>query len=162
MKLLFDEMLKSLCSWFRILGVDSAFASGRKDNQILHMAMKEGRVLVTRDLPLTLRCERHGVKFVLVKGDAIDGQIAQVLAGTGLRPAFPGGTHRCASCNGELADAPKDSVAGKVPQNTLEHHERFWRCRTCGKVYWEGGHWSNIMRIYGKARQAAGLSDGAS
>jgi uncharacterized protein len=157
MKLLFDEMLRNLCSWFRILGVDSVFASGRNDSQILHLAMKEGRVLITRDLPLTVRCEKHGVKFVFVKSDAIEEQIAQVLSETGLRPAFPGGTPRCASCNGELADAPKDSVAGKVPQNTLEHHEKFWRCMTCGKVYWEGGHWNNIRRIYDKAKQAAGI-----
>lgn len=150
MKLLFDEMLKNLASWFRILGFDSAFSSGKSDSQLLHLAMKEGRTLVTRDLPLTLRCEKHGVGFVFIKSDIIEEQIAQVLRETGLRPIFPNFT-RCASCNGELADAPKEGLAGKVPANTLEHHERFWRCKTCGKIFWEGGHWKNIRRIYEKA-----------
>jgi uncharacterized protein with PIN domain len=154
MKLLFDEMLKNLASWCRLLGIDSAYYPGRSDSQLLHAAMKEGRILFTRDLPLSLRCDKHGVRAILVKSDIIEEQIAQVLRETKIEPAFPDFT-RCASCNGELEDAPKESVAGLVPENTLERHERFWRCKSCGKVFWQGGHWRNIRRIYEKAKALA-------
>jgi uncharacterized protein len=150
MKLLFDEMLKNLASWFRILGIDSSFYSGKSDSQLIHLALKDGRVLVTRDLPLSLRCDKYGVRSILVKSDKIEEQIAHVLKETGIKPIFPNFT-RCASCNGELEDAPKEGLKDLVPQNTLETRERFWQCKSCGKVFWEGGHWINIKRIYEKA-----------
>jgi uncharacterized protein with PIN domain len=154
MKLLFDEMLKHLASWCRLLGIDSAFYPGRGDGQLLHAAMKEKRTLITRDRPLTLRCEKYGVRFIFIKSDAIEEQIAQVLKETGLAVEFPN-FKRCAACNGELEEAAKEAAEGKVPQNTLEHNERFWRCKSCGKFFWKGGHWVNIMRVYEKAKALA-------
>ncbi|MFH0884990.1 MAG: Mut7-C RNAse domain-containing protein [Candidatus Micrarchaeota archaeon] len=156
MKLLFDEMLKHLASWCRLLGIDSAFYTGRSDSQLLHAAMKETRILVTRDMPLSLRCEKYDVKFIFIKSDRIEEQIAQVLKETGISVEFPN-FKRCASCNGELEEASKEAANGKVPQNTLEHNERFWRCKSCGKFFWEGGHWKNIMRVYEKAKALAAL-----
>ncbi len=155
MKLLFDEMLKHLASWCRLLGIDSAFYTGKSDSQLLHMAMKEGRILVTRDRPLSLRCETHGVQFIFIRSDAIEEQIAQVLKETGVAVEFPN-FKRCSVCNGELEEAAKDSVKGKVPDNTLEQNERFWRCKSCGRLFWMGGHWKNIMRVYEKAKALAG------
>ncbi len=152
MKLLFDEMLKNLASWFRILGVDSEFFSGHSDSELLEHAQKTGRTVVTRDLPLSLRCEKRGVRFVFVKSDAIEEQIAQVIRETGIEISFPDKT-RCAACNGELEIVPKESVKDSVPPNVAEHHERFWKCKSCGKIYWEGGHWKNIRRIYEKAKE---------
>lgn len=154
MKLLLDEMLKSLSSWCRLLGIDSSFHSGRSDTQLLRIAMKEGRTLVTRDLQLSLRCGSHGVKFIFIKSDAIEEQVAQVLRETGITPEFPN-FKRCTVCNGELEEVQKDAVKGKVPENTLEHNDRFWKCKSCARLFWKGGHWVNIMRIYEKAKALA-------
>lgn len=150
MKLLFDEMLKSLASWCRILGIDSEWLSGRNDTQLLRHAAKTGRIFVTRDIPLTLRCEKAGVRFIAIRSEKIGEQIAQVLRETGAQVTFPENT-RCAACNGELEVVGKEAVKD-LPANVLGHHEKFWKCRSCGKAYWEGGHWKNIRRIYGEAQ----------
>ena len=151
MKLLFDEMLKSLASWSRILGIDSRFYPGKSDSELLVMARKEGLILVTRDVRLNIRCQSSGVRSILIKQDSIEEQIAQLLSESGAEVTFPEKT-RCAKCNGELLDAPPDSIKGDVPEAVLKTHARFWRCSSCRSVYWEGGHWKNITRIYEKAK----------
>jgi uncharacterized protein with PIN domain len=154
MRFLFDEMLKRLASWCRILGLDSEFLSGKSDSQLLSYAEKNGMVFVTRDLPLSLRCEKRGVKFLLIKSDKIEEQLARMIREYGAEMTFPAKT-RCASCNGELEKAAKDDVKGGLPANVVEHNDEFWRCTKCGRVFWEGGHWKNIMRIYERAKELA-------
>jgi hypothetical protein len=149
-RLLFDEMLKRLASWSRILGIDSEFLVGKSDSELMAFAKKNGFVFVTRDLPLSVRCEKHGVKFILVRSDKIEEQIAQLLEESGAEITFPDKT-RCASCNGELEDIPKEKASGSVHDSVLQRNDRFWRCVKCGKVFWEGSHWRNIRKIMEKA-----------
>ena len=151
MKLLFDEMLKSLASWARILGIYSEFYSSKSDSELLAIARKDGLILVTRDVRLHIRCQTAGVKSILIKSDVIEEQLAQLLKESGATVTFPEKT-RCAKCNGELLDAPPDSIKGDAPEAVLKTHARFWRCGSCRSVYWEGGHWKNISRIYEKAK----------
>jgi len=153
-KFLFDEMLRNLASWCRILGIYSEWLSGRNDSQLLDYARKNGLIFVTRDVQLSLRCEKAGVKCVSIHSQEIEEQIVQVLRETGVKISFPEKT-RCASCNGELDIVGKDAVK-ELPANVLEHHEKFWKCKKCGKVFWEGGHWNNIRRIYGKVQEILG------
>ncbi|MEW6722408.1 MAG: Mut7-C RNAse domain-containing protein [Candidatus Micrarchaeota archaeon] len=150
MRFLFDEMLRRLASWCRILGIDSEFWGGEGDTRLLARAKKNGLVLVTRDLQLSVRCEKAGVKFIMIRSDAIEEQIAQFLRESGAIVTFPEKT-RCASCNGELLDAPPETVKDELPENVLQNNKKFWRCPKCNKIYWEGGHWKNIVRIYEKA-----------
>lgn len=149
MKLLFDEMLKNLASWCRILGIDSEFFSGRSDSYLLDYAEKHNLIFATRDIQLSLRCAKRGVRYIMIRSDRIEEQIAQVIQESGAEVSFPEKT-RCARCNGELETTGKESIKGEVPQNVFEVHERFWRCRSCKRIYWEGGHWKNIRRIYSK------------
>jgi hypothetical protein len=146
-RILFDEMLKNLAHWCRILGIDSEFMTGKSDSQLLEHAKKNGLVFVTRDLPLYERCKKRGVRCILVKDEDLEDQIAQVLNETGAEVTFPEKT-RCASCNGELEVVGKETLGGQVPQKTFEHREKFWKCKSCGKIFWEGSHWKNINRIF--------------
>jgi len=154
MRFIFDEMLKNLSSWCRILGFDSEFFSGKSDSELLEHAEKSERIFVTRDAELAKRCGKHGVKHIFIKGESIEEQLGQLLRESKAEPTFPEKT-RCASCNGELEDVPKESVKDDVESETFSHTERFWRCSRCGKVFWEGGHWKNIKRIYEDAKRIA-------
>jgi uncharacterized protein with PIN domain len=147
MRFLFDEMLKRLASWARILGIDSQFMTGKSDTELLRYAEKNDLVFVTRDMPLTIRCQKRGVRFIHIRSDILEEQLSQLLSESGATVTFPEKT-RCASCNGELDPATKEQVAGKVHPSVIERNDRFWICRSCGKVYWEGSHWKNIRRIY--------------
>lgn len=151
-RLLFDEMLKNLAHWCRILGVYSEFITGKSDTQLLEYARKKGLIFVTRDFPLYERCKKKGMACVLVKDEPLEDQLVQVLSETGAEVTFPEKT-RCASCNGELEVVDKGSLAGQVPEKTFETQERFWKCGKCGKIFWEGSHWRNIGRIFKDVRE---------
>lgn len=74
-----------------------------------------------------------------------------MLKESGATVTFPEKT-RCAKCNGELIDATAEDVKADVPEAVAKTHSKFWRCSSCKRIYWEGGHWKNIMRIYEKAK----------
>ncbi|HSB46681.1 MAG TPA: Mut7-C RNAse domain-containing protein [Candidatus Bilamarchaeum sp.] len=156
-RILFDEMLKNLAHWCRILGIDSEFMTGKSDSQLLDYAGKKGLIFVTRDRPLFDRCRKRGVKCIFVKDEDLEDQIAQVVGETGAKVTFPEKT-RCASCNGELEVVPKEGLKGQVPEKTFENQEKFWKCAKCGKVFWEGSHWKNINRIWEDVQMRLSMS----
>jgi len=159
MRFLFDEMLKNLAHWFRILGIDSEFFTGKSDTQLLEYARKNRLIFVTRDFPLYERCKKKGVDCVLVKDEPLEDQIVQVLNETGATVTFPQKT-RCASCNGELEEKAGEELAGEIPEKTSAHQQKFWKCKNCGKVFWEGSHWKNINRIFGNVQEKLLLKKG--
>jgi len=146
-RLIFDEMLKRTATWCRIFGVDSLHAKDMEDSEILKTAKDEERILVTRDEELAKRCASADVRVILLKTDKPEDQLKQLKSELGDIFTFPEKT-RCPACNGELETVDKEKVKGRVIDNVYEQNEKFWVCRECGKTYWEGSHWKNIMRIY--------------
>jgi len=153
-KLLIDEMLKKTAKWLRIFGTDADFASGRDDDALLLAAKEGGAVLVTKDEPLYSRCVKNGVRCFLVRSEDLAEQIAEIKTGLGLEFTFPEKT-RCPACNTPLEVVPRTEVSGRVEENVLKGFDKFWKCRGCGKVYWEGSHWVNITRIFETAERIA-------
>ncbi len=147
--LLLDEMLRRTATWCRILGMDAEFFMGGGDDALLAQAKRENRILITRDLALSKRCPKLGIKCILLSSEKAEEQIAQILSETGASPSFPT-EMRCPECNGELETAPPDSLKGEVPPHLLSEHSEFWKCKKCGKIYWEGSHWKNIKEFYGR------------
>lgn len=138
MRFLFDEMLKKLAVWCRIFGIYSEHFSGKTDDELLRHAEKNDLILVTRDEALSRRC-----RSVLIRSDDVEEQLRQLIRETGIRIRFPDES-RCASCNGELATVSREEV--DVPPKVAS--KKFWKCKDCDKVFWEGGHWKNILRLY--------------
>lgn len=157
-RLLFDEMLKSACTWMRIFGIDSTYGKGRGDSELLKAALEDGYALITRDAELAKRCSAKGGRCVLVRSVARDGQLAQVAKELGLEFRFPEET-RCPACNGELKQAGKKDAKGRVPEKVYAQNKEFWACGGCGKVYWRGGHWVNITRIFKNVEAALGQTN---
>ncbi|MFH1222586.1 MAG: Mut7-C RNAse domain-containing protein [Candidatus Micrarchaeota archaeon] len=152
MQLLFDEMLMKTAKWARIFGVDSLFARG-SDDEILLLAKKSGKILVTRDAQLSLRAKKQNLQCIFIVSTDVAEQLAEIEVATGKHIfKFPEET-RCPKCNGELFLAEKDAVKDKVPESVYQMQKKFWLCKNCGKIYWEGGHWKNITRIYKKLEE---------
>ncbi len=131
MKFLCDFMLSRLGRWLRILGYDTKIATGKDDDKLLEeLAELEGRVLLTKD---------KNVKGFLIRSDELLDQLVEVFSRFGLEPGFPEKS-RCSVCNGEL-----ERILDK------------WRCKQCGKVYWEGSHWLRIKETVELLKKKLGL-----
>ena len=146
MKLLFDEMLKRLSNWCRIFGIYSEYFKDKNDSELLEHAQEKKMIFVTRDVQLASRCKKYDVKCVFIESDNLEDQLVQLIKETGVEITFHE-EMRCASCNGELEKIEKEKAEGKVPEDVFKSKE-LWQCRSCGKLFWQGGHWKNITRIY--------------
>ena len=147
---LFDSMLWKTAKWMRLIGVDAEFVSG-SDTEVLRKAGESGRILVTRDGELAERAWEKGLACVLLPQGSVEEDVGKLLAAYGLEARFPEGT-RCPECNGELEKAECGSLAD-VPEDVKVGGKRCWKCASCGKSYWEGGHWINIKKVLGKIEE---------
>ncbi len=140
-KFIADHMLGSLARWLRMMGYDTVYDKGLDDPAIAERARKDNRFILTRDKELS---KEPGAMFV--EADELEAQLKAVSEKYGLR--FHDDLIRCSACNGELADFPKEQAKESVPEGALDANEKFWKCTSCGKVYWKGTHWRGIMERF--------------
>jgi len=58
---------------------------------------------------------------------------------------------RCTACNAALREASEQDVekiksSGEVPEHLFNDKKAMWVCEKCGKAYWQGSHWRNILK----------------
>lgn len=139
MKLLCDHMLGSLARWLRFMGYDTAYPKPAPDRELVALARKEERILITRDKELAARVPGA----MQVRSDDLEEQIREVAAGLPLRLVDP--LSRCSLCNTVLEPVAVDEVEDFVPEGVRSRHQEFWRCTSCGRVYWQGSHWDKMV-----------------
>ena len=128
-------MLMRLGRWLRLVGMDVANPGSADDQELMHNALLENRVLITRDRRLAEECQSSGVVCLLIRSNSLQDQlkeIAQSGVDLDLKPC------RCTICNSPIEEST--STAGRQPQEL----EKRWRCQGCGKLYWRGSHWKRI------------------
>ena len=142
-----DAMLGRLVRWMRLLGYDVLYDPGLKDREIARIAVRERRVVLTRDRELlasrAIRLDRPGI---MVDADRVRDQLAIVFGALGLQPRAGLLFSRCSKCNGSLADVTPQTVRGRVPPFVLKTSTRFSVCEGCGQVYWDGTHRELVRR----------------
>ena len=155
---LLDGMLGALSRWLRICGYDAEYLRSAPDEEIIKRAADEGRVLLTRDRQLYRKAVRAGLEALLVEGKSDAEKLASVSRRFSL--VLDPERSRCPVCGAPLASIDKEAVRDRVPLRTFEAYGEFWACSSCGKVYWRGSHWRNILETLEEAsRRAASSAD---
>src|SRR3989440_11290234 len=139
MKLLCDHMLGSLARWLRFMGYDTAYPEPCPDRTLVERVRSEDRILLTRDKELAARV----TGAVRIHSDILDHQIREVAAALPLRLVSP--LSRCSLCNEALVGASLKDVRDSVPEGVRSRHRAFWRCPSCGRVYWRGAPWGHTV-----------------
>jgi hypothetical protein len=153
MKFIADGMLGKLARWLRLAGHDVTYIGDlrvpaeEQDDALLSRARQEKRVLLTCDIDLHRRARRAGVKSAFIQGSDVVGQLVEVSRRSGHRIRIQPENSRCPMCNGLLEKASKTDIWGEVPATVLENQREFWRCSSCGKIYWQGNHWRTIVEM---------------
>lgn len=149
-----DGMLGNLARKMRLLGYDSRYESSAEDSDLIKMAEKQRRVIVTKDENLSKSAEKMGLATVLIRGNDEVEQIVQIATKLGLSSfAIDSNSSRCVDCNGKLEAIDKIRVMNKVPAGIYERQEKFWVCRDCKKIYWEGTHFEKLREFVDKLNQ---------
>lgn len=157
-RFLLDGMLGALTRWLRICGHDAKYLRNVPDEELLRRADEEERVLLTRDRLLYRKAVKAGIEAFLVEGESDAEKLASVSRRFDLELDLK--RSRCPECDGSLTIVDRKAVLSKVPPRTSKAYNEFWICRSCGKVYWKGSHWKNIVETVEEAsRRAASAGD---
>ncbi|MDI6802012.1 MAG: Mut7-C RNAse domain-containing protein [Thermodesulfovibrionales bacterium] len=133
-----DAMLGKLSKWLRILGFDTLYFKALNDNELVKIAKQQQRILLTRDTLLVKIKRIDG--YILINSNDTFEQLREVLLWIKDSDAIATGHPRCVECNGELDIADSELIRDDVPEHVFLNSKSFFRCRDCGKVYWEGSH----------------------
>jgi len=144
LKFVVDGMLGKLARWLRMMGDDVEYSTSMDDPELLEIAKKEHRVLLTRDFSLYQQAVAKGVEAHYVEGKTEQEKLAELAARFGINLEIDMATSRCPKCNTPIKSAPIEKVADRVEKSTLERVTKFWECPKCGQVYWQGAHWTKI------------------
>jgi uncharacterized protein len=145
MKILCDQMLGSLATWLRFIGFDTFFTNGViSDQELLAIAKKEGRVLITRDKNLLAMAKKNHVGHIPIDTISLDEQLQKVLKNKTIEDVKV--LSRCSLCNTTLKIIEKRNVINKIPPGAYEQYNLFWTCPNCHKIYWRGSHYDKILK----------------
>jgi len=151
MKFIADMMLGRLARWLRLYGYDTLYGI-EDDDEIIEVALKEGRVVLTKDVALAERAERLGVNVFLLRSNSLEGQVEELKRlGVEFGELFPANA-RCPKCNGPIKAVSKEVVKGKVPPRVYENYNEFYVCENCGQIYWPGKQWREMLKMDKKLR----------
>lgn len=138
-----DSMLGKLARWMRTLGFDVEYEKDIDDPVLVERAVREGRIILTRD---TLLIKRRRIKgaYIFIESDSIGEQLRQLSAiyGTGFERFLT----RCLRCNALLEEAERSWIEDKVPPYVYNTQEKFMRCPRCGRIYWAGTHREKMLK----------------
>jgi len=138
-----DVHLGTLARRLRLLGFDCVYASHCDDGELVAIARRQGRIVLTRDVGLLKQGGVSHGYWLRCRDPA--GQVAEVMARFDLAGAARPFT-RCMVCNGLLERVERPAAAGHVPPDVLERFASFLHCPGCGRFYWEGSHHAALAR----------------
>ena len=144
MKLLCDQMCGSLAKWLRFFGFDTFYANAEmSDDEIMVIAQKENRILITRDKELVQRCKKNNISVEKINSPDLEKQLEQLIPNLSVDENKI--LTRCTICNNILQKVDKNLVEHKVPPLVFSEQNTFWFCSSCDKYYWMGSHYKNIL-----------------
>jgi uncharacterized protein with PIN domain len=153
LKFITDGMLGKLTRWLRMLGQNVEYSRFLDDKQLIEVAKKQSRVLLTRDLRLYQQAVTHGVSAFLVEGTTEAEKLANLAKRFDLALEVDVTVSRCPKCNTQIKPVSKDKIVKKIPQKTSLHYNEFWMCPNCEQIYWQGAHWKRIDKTLRNANQ---------
>jgi uncharacterized protein len=135
MRFLCDEMLGRLARLLRAAGYDTYLAAdGEDDAELIKLARREGRILVTRDKRLAAAAEES----VLVRGFGVDAEAKSLTRAVLMDWDFAPFT-RCVMDNAHLREATEAEIA-RMPAKARALGGPLRACPACGRLYWPGSH----------------------
>lgn len=160
MKFVVDQMYHRLARWLRMLGYDAIFNADFVDQDYIHLAKKENRVILTRDEDMKRRAQKLGLQAVTIDAPTIEERLIIVHKELGIELAFPEKIlPRCTICNSEIRAIDSNEILDQITDQTQLHYKEFWICKNpeCSQIYWRGSHWKRMGETLKDCREMVDL-----
>ena len=145
-----DTHLGTLSRRLRLLGFDAAYRNDYDDAEIIRIGGEEGRAVLTRDRALLKR--KDVTRGYWVRAEKPREQLREILARFDLFSQIRSFV-RCTVCNGDIEHVAKDAIQDRLEPMTKAHYDEFFRCKVCGRLYWQGSHYQRMQEYIAKLRQ---------
>ena len=142
-----DSNVGKLARWLRMLGYDAVFFEGDDDAYLIDRALKENRVILTRDTQLMKRgvITSGRLRAILIDSDEPESQVLQVIET--LHLDFQSRLFTiCLECNNPLEERGKEEIKDRVPPYVFKTQPQYMECPVCHRIYWRGTHWQAMLR----------------
>lgn len=145
LKFLVDASLAGLARWLRITGYDTTVFDQEAGRNMLRMAEKEGRIVLTRRRDMMDR-QFSGSLFLITEIE-VGRQLKSVIKKFSLRIEKQKMFGICLVCNTKLHPVDREEIRDGVPSYVFENCFKYTQCPHCGKIYWMGTHPRNALRF---------------
>jgi len=147
LKFIVDQNVGKLAKWLRIMGYDAAFFNGSNDSHMVAIALKEGRIILTKDTQIMKRrvVTSGRLKAIFIEADEPEQQMRQLIGELNLDGWFRPFA-LCLECNQPLVERSKEEVKGLVPPYVFQTQNQYMECPACHRIYWRGTHWRAMTR----------------
>ncbi|MBS3923011.1 MAG: Mut7-C RNAse domain-containing protein [Nitrosarchaeum sp.] len=147
-------MLGNIARKLRLLGYDSQYFSDIYDEKLMDNAKKEKRIIISKDEELIKRTQKLGIRSIYITKEYEVEQFFEIINNVNLkRFQINGDIARCPKCNSLTELIDKELIKKKIPYRVLKSNDKFWRCKCCNQVYWEGTHIKNMQEFVGKINE---------
>jgi uncharacterized protein with PIN domain len=136
-----------LAKWLRLTGYDTVYFNGSDDAYMVRRALREDRVILTRDTQIMKRgvITSGRVGAILVNSEEPEQQMRQVIDSLNLDCSFRPFSI-CLECNQPLEERSRDEVKDRVPPYVFRTQHQYMECTACHRIYWRGTHWQDMAR----------------
>ena len=142
-----DNNVGKLARWLRLIGYDTLLFKQKNDSQMIKTALKEDRVILTKDNQfMRRRLVTNGkLKAIYIKQDDPKLQVQEVVQTLNLNYHFKPFS-LCLECNQVLMARDKEEVQNRVPTHVFKTQTQYTECTTCHRIYWPGTHWHAMVK----------------
>jgi uncharacterized protein len=152
-RFILDTHLGKLANYLRMLGFDTLYRNDYQDEELSAAASGGERIVLTRDLGVLKR--REVIYGYYVRSVDPLRQAAELLRRFNLFDAIDP-FHRCLACNGLLAAVDKAEILDQLEPKTLLYYDEFYRCQSCGQIYWKGSHFTRMQELIHHLQSTSG------
>ncbi len=139
-----DVHLGKLAKYMRMTGFDTLYENWFDDNEIVEISVRENRIILTRDVGLLKhKTVTHGY---WIRSQKPMEQFTETARRFDLFSKFKP-FRRCTVCNGLVNKTSKQSVIHQLKPRTKIYFDDFFKCSSCGKVYWKGSHFARMQKL---------------
>ena len=142
-----DMNVGKMATLLRMAGFDTFYRNDISDSDLIAVALREKRILLSKDTDLLKR--KEVVFGYLVREIHPEKQLAEIVHLYGIKEQFKP-LSRCLRCNGELQPVGKQEIIDQLEPLTKKYYDSFRRCRGCGKIYWPGSHRDKMLQVLGR------------
>ena len=143
-KFVLDVHLGKLTKYLRLMGFDAKYENNFSDKEIVEIAIKEKRIILTCDTGILKRAlVERGYK---VRNKTPKNQLTEIFKRFDLYDNIKL-LKRCSKCNGVVTKIKKKEVETQLLPQIINRYDDFYQCKNCRQIYWKGDHYINFKKL---------------